>query len=226
MAKSIKIEELSELIKLHRAGDRKATDTIVKHYIGMVYRNAVKYTGFADFDDLVGEGSFGLMKAINKYNPKYKVQFTTYAAPWIDAYQRRWSKQSKTMVRHDDNNVQGVLADYSLNVAIDSEDPQGETFMDLLISQTPSPDHHVEVKDIQRDVTEDLKKLSPRQRHILKMRIMADVPMTLEDVAKNSPNHKSVSRERVRQEQLEAERRFKSIYSTRTKCYDEELEPA
>lgn len=224
MRKRLTLAELALLIKAHKNGDRRAGAQIVNTYIGMVYRNALKYTGFADFDDLVGEGNFGLLKAIDKYNPKYKVQFTTYAMPWIDAYQKRWAKQSKSLVRHDTGNIKSVLNDYSLNMPVRSDDPEGETFLELLKSEDRSPEEEVDLHEVQRDVRAVLAKLTARQRYILDMRIMNVKPKILVDIAKNSPDGKVVTRERVRQEQLEAERRFKSIYSTYKKRYAEESE--
>lgn len=36
-----------------------------------------------DYDDLFQMGCIGLIKAAKKFNPKYKVEFSTYAVTWI-----------------------------------------------------------------------------------------------------------------------------------------------
>lgn len=53
---------------------------LVKYVAGKV---SVGMPGSVDFDDLVGFGQFGLLDAINKYDPEKNVKFKTYAVTRI-----------------------------------------------------------------------------------------------------------------------------------------------
>jgi RNA polymerase primary sigma factor len=51
--------------------------------------------GFLDFDDLVQEGLTGLLAAVDKFNPNFGYQFSTYAAYWIR------QRISRALSRHE-----------------------------------------------------------------------------------------------------------------------------
>ena len=56
---------------------------LVKYVAGKV---ATGMPGSVEFDDLVGFGQFGLLDAINKYDPEKNVKFKTYAVTRIRGY--------------------------------------------------------------------------------------------------------------------------------------------
>lgn len=80
-------EEELELAKGCAAGDRDAIRKMVSANLGLVVSVAMKY---ADRDvplmDLVQEGSFGLMKAAEKFDYTRDIKFSTYADDWIRKY--------------------------------------------------------------------------------------------------------------------------------------------
>ncbi len=76
-------ERERELLALAKSGDEKAMEELVASNMGLVYEVALKYKGFGDFDDLVGEGVLGLMIAIEKFDLNRSVKLSTYATPWI-----------------------------------------------------------------------------------------------------------------------------------------------
>jgi len=64
----------------------KNRDALIEKYFGLVRRIAsrlMKNLKQVDFDDLVGDGVFGLMKAIEQFDPSRGVKFETYATPVI-----------------------------------------------------------------------------------------------------------------------------------------------
>lgn len=77
-------KEFIELLKQYHKGDRRAFEQLVKSNLklveGLVY--AYKNQG-VDEDDLVQEGAFGLMKAIERFTPCRNVSFSFYAQWWI-----------------------------------------------------------------------------------------------------------------------------------------------
>jgi len=80
-------EEEQELGKRCAAGDRDAIRKMVSANLGLVVSVAMKY---ADRDvplmDLIQEGSFGLMKAAEKFDYTRQIKFSTYADDWIRKY--------------------------------------------------------------------------------------------------------------------------------------------
>lgn len=67
-----------------RAGDVAARDELVVHNRALVVRIAKDFTGRGlDFDDLVGEGNLGLMRAAQDFDVSHGTRFSTYASYWI-----------------------------------------------------------------------------------------------------------------------------------------------
>lgn len=77
-------EETMELIKKAQAGDKEAQAILVDHNLGLV-RSVLKRFNNRGYDteDLFQLGCIGLIKAIQKFKPKYEVRFSTYAIPMI-----------------------------------------------------------------------------------------------------------------------------------------------
>lgn len=76
--------EFNKLLRRYRKGDKKALDKIVKSNIKLVtaLANSYKDKGI-EYEDLVQEGTIGLIKAIDRFNPRRKVRFPEYARWWI-----------------------------------------------------------------------------------------------------------------------------------------------
>ena len=79
-------DEEYDLAMKVRMGDKEATDKFVTSNLRLVVSIAKRYAGSAEslkFNDLIQEGSFGLMKAATKYDPTKGYKFSTYATWWI-----------------------------------------------------------------------------------------------------------------------------------------------
>lgn len=80
-------EEEISLFYRARAGDRRAADRLVKAHLRDVVYIARKHRFYGTpVADLIGEGSLGLMRALEKFEPEHGVRFGTYAAHWIRSY--------------------------------------------------------------------------------------------------------------------------------------------
>jgi RNA polymerase primary sigma factor len=67
-----------------RAGSSSASERIILCNLRLVVTIARDYTGLGlTLDDLVSEGSIGLMKAVSKFDPMHHVRFATYASFWV-----------------------------------------------------------------------------------------------------------------------------------------------
>lgn len=76
--------ETLELIELWKKGDKAARDKLVEENMRLVYSIARRYLGRGyEMDDLSQIGSIGLIKAIDKFDTSFNVQFSTYAVPVI-----------------------------------------------------------------------------------------------------------------------------------------------
>lgn len=66
------------------AGDRDALARMIRANLRLVVKIAHKYQGRGlPFEDLVGEGNLGLIRAAKEYDPTFGTKFSTYAAYWI-----------------------------------------------------------------------------------------------------------------------------------------------
>ena len=77
-------EEISLSIKANN-GDRDARLKMIESNLRLVVKIAKRYKGTASMEllDLIEEGNFGLMKAVEKFNPDLGYRFSTYATWWI-----------------------------------------------------------------------------------------------------------------------------------------------
>ena len=77
-------EDTYKLIEAAQKGDARARELIVDQNIGLVKNLAMKYTSnYYEPEDLMQVGFVGLVKAIDRFDCKYDVMFSTYAVPMI-----------------------------------------------------------------------------------------------------------------------------------------------
>ena len=88
-----------ELFPKIKKGDGKAKKRVIEGNLRLVISIAKRYSCYGlDFLDLIEEGNVGLIRAIEKYNPKMGYNFSTYAFWWIRQYiQRAILSQTKTI---------------------------------------------------------------------------------------------------------------------------------
>jgi RNA polymerase primary sigma factor len=91
-------EEISLANRIKR-GDRAARAKMIQSNLRLVINIAKKYSHLGvSMLDLIEEGNLGLMKAVEKFNPKKGYRFSTYAAWWIRQYiSRAIANQGKTV---------------------------------------------------------------------------------------------------------------------------------
>jgi RNA polymerase sigma-32 factor len=103
--------------------------------------------------------------------------------------------------------------DLSLDAPFD--EGQELTHLDLLKEESPNQEEAIaqeeEKKIREHEVQDAMKRLNEKEVYVIKNRIMADEPLTLQQIG----DHLKLSRERVRQIESEALKKLKKEFSTR-----------
>ncbi|MBD7916446.1 RNA polymerase sporulation sigma factor SigF [Clostridium sp. Sa3CUN1] len=77
-------EENSQLIPLAKAGSQEAMNKVIEMNLPLVSSISKKFLNRGyDYEDIFQIGSIGLVKAINNFDDKFNVKFSTYAVPMI-----------------------------------------------------------------------------------------------------------------------------------------------
>lgn len=92
-------EQEQSLAKQVRKGSLPAREAMISANLRLVVKIAKEYANYGlPLEDLVAEGNLGLIRAVEKFNPKFKTRFSTYAAWWIkQSVRRALANQSKTI---------------------------------------------------------------------------------------------------------------------------------
>ena len=91
-------QEVELARRIHR-GDAEARQLMIKANLRLVVKIAQSYARYGlPLLDLISEGNIGLMKAVDKFDPKKGGKLSTYAAWWIkQSIKRALANQSKTV---------------------------------------------------------------------------------------------------------------------------------
>ena len=122
---------------------------LISRYIPLINKYAFQFSKILDFDDLVQEGSLGLLDAISSFRPDKDVKFSTYAAVCIR------NKMLKAVEKASSQKSGALIGSVSL-------DQMPERADDL------TPENIFIGKESLDAVMDDVKKvLSPLERRIL-----------------------------------------------------------
>ena len=183
-----------------RKGDKRAQEKLVVHNLSLVISVARKFMGRGvRLEDLVQEGNYGLLKAIEHFDPEKGNRFSTYAVWWIRAYITRSLKDGPSAVRRTMPHGGLPPRDISLEETLGGGDDNDATHLDRLADEGPTPDAQIIRAEEQANVRDALGRVRKRMGElawdILSDRLTQDDPRTLEDLGKRW----GLSRERVRQ---------------------------
>ena len=85
------MEEVSVLIGKSQSGDKEAREVLIENNLGLVHHIVKRFLGRGyDPEDLFQIGVIGLMKAIDKFDLRLDVRFSTYAVPMITGEIKRF----------------------------------------------------------------------------------------------------------------------------------------
>ena len=93
-------EEKEVLFKRILDGDKEAREQYIKGNLRLVLSVIQRFSSAGEnVDDLFQIGCIGLMKAIDNFDPKFEVKFSTYAVPMIIGEIRRYLRDNGNSIR-------------------------------------------------------------------------------------------------------------------------------
>ena len=93
-------QKMIELFKKYRNGDENVKEELVEGNLKLVLSLLKKYTNRCDnMNDLFQVGCIGLIKAIDNFDLKFDVKFSTYAVPMILGEVKRYLRDSTSSIR-------------------------------------------------------------------------------------------------------------------------------
>jgi RNA polymerase sigma-32 factor len=238
-----KEEEFELAMRLQKFNDREAAHRLITANLRNVVRIAMDYGGYGlPIEDIVQEGTIGLMIAVRKFDPTKGYRLMTYAVWWIKAmihdYILRFFSQVKlgttklqkrlfyglNRMSAEENVMDGDIAEQSnaLSARLDADPHQIEeiisrltnkdqsldspmadgsdsSFIDFLADTKSNPEDRVMESQravyVKSQIESALARLTPREQSIARQRLMAENPLTLEDLG----SQYAISKERVRQ---------------------------
>ena len=165
------------LCTLAQKGDEAAREILVEKNMGFIVQTAdLIYRSSSlegsdlniDVDDLVQEGSIGLLRAVDGFDPAWKLKFLTYAAPFIrnamtDLVRDAFSRYEQRMV--DCENGLG-LQKVRLDEVLPGEERllRMEAVADIAAK---SPEQVYEERETLRELYEGLGQISEREQTYL-----------------------------------------------------------
>ncbi len=83
--------DVMALLNQAHQGDKEARDRLIQENLGLVWSIVRRFTGRGqELEDLFQIGVIGLIKAIDKFDTSFQVQFSTYAVPMITGEVKRF----------------------------------------------------------------------------------------------------------------------------------------
>jgi RNA polymerase sigma-32 factor len=238
-----KEEEFDLALRLREKGDVDAAQRLITANLRNVVRIAMDYSGYGlPMEDIIQEGTIGLMIAVKKFDPHKGYRLMTYAVWWVKAMIHDYILRFYSQVKLGTTKLQKRLfyglnrmsaeedvvdehiteKSHALSARLDADphaieeiisrltnrdqsldspmtDGSDSSFMDFLVDTRANPEDKViesqRASFVKDQIDTALEKLSPREQDIARARLMAENPLTLEDLGRQY----AISKERVRQ---------------------------
>jgi RNA polymerase sigma factor (sigma-70 family) len=152
-----------------------STDLVLSN-MRLVVHLAKKYQGMGiDLEDLIHEGTIGLCKARDKFNPKLKAKFSSYAALWIKATIRQALNNKSRTIRVPSHKTH--IPEIGPKVSL--LDPSYQGTYESHIEKSHEESH------LKHKIENMLSKLKPKQQNIIKKKFGIDCnEMKTSEIAK------------------------------------------
>ncbi len=148
----------------------------------------------------------------------YKIGKVRKALESDGAIEKKYELLAKDLdvAKEDIIEMEQRMAARDLSLDAPFDEAQELTHLDLLREEGPNQEEAIaqdeEKKIREHEVQSAMKRLNEKEAYVIKNRIMADEPLTLQQIG----DHLKLSRERVRQIESEALKKLKKEFSTRS----------
>ncbi|MDA0784719.1 MAG: RNA polymerase factor sigma-32 [Proteobacteria bacterium] len=128
---------------------QEALDTLVSAYLRLVASIAGKYARYGlSKDDLVQEGTYGLLQAAQKFDPERGFRFGTYAGWWVRAAIQRHMLDNWSIVRFATSHNRKKLF-FELRSLLKRIDQAGDRPSDASLVDTAAAELNVGARDVE-----------------------------------------------------------------------------
>lgn len=190
-------DEAALAIRVQKYADIDARNCLVMANIGLVHLVANQFSRpTVRYEDLVQEGTMGLIRATETFEPGRGVRFSTYSVYWIRAkIQRLLQKLEKDDIPtiagaemlEDDKGKRRRPRARKVSIEYSQEDDESRSLSELLPSESKNPEAvalQIErdkvIKEVLHGIVEELG--DERLNTIIEWRLLTEDPETLTDV--------------------------------------------
>ncbi len=146
-------DEEIELAQRAKQGDKQAKEKIVRSNLRFVVNVAKKYQNKGmDLSDLISEGNFGLLTAIDRFDVDKGYHFISYAVWWIRQSILKAICEKSRPIRLPLNRANELVQIEKIRKEIDSNKSDAEEIRDLAKSLNMDETHIYEMLNISRDM--------------------------------------------------------------------------
>lgn len=197
-------------------GDERARDRLIQTHLRLVIRLARQFASQFDVsaNDLVSEGTLGMLRGLEKFDPELGYRFSTYITWWVRAEIRDYIDRNLSVVRprsrqrrsadaQTGNGPPRLQRDISLDAPVRGIEDQEMSHLDLLVA-TDDQESALITANLDERRRElyllALETLTERERIVISSRHGDDSKATLDELSQEI----GVSRERIRQIEMKA----------------------
>lgn len=159
--------EEKELIKLAKQGNKEAQEVLIQQHKGFIVKFCSRYKNLGvDLEDLIMEGTIGLLNGLKNFDDAKNVKFLTYASYWI----------KKAVLGYLSENCSShILSTLSLDYTYKNADVDSNSLMDGLADQKVQPPEQnlLDVK-FPELLSRHLHELSESERKVMILRYGLD----------------------------------------------------
>jgi RNA polymerase primary sigma factor len=193
-------------------GDLKAKERLTECNLRLVFAIAREHQGRGlPFADLVQEGTIGLVRAVERFDHRREVKFSTYAVWWIRQAMRGALARSQLIRVPRRARIQTLRVVPRVTASLDVPVGEGETSLRELVADETAvdPPERAIAREAVHSVPAMLRLLPERQRHVIERRY--GVGRLREQNHREIGDWLGVGEERSRQIELEALRRLRAV---------------
>ena len=172
-------------------------DTLITSNMGYVVTLARQYkSDILSTDDLISEGSIGLMKAADKFDPSRGKPFVTFAAPYI-----------RKSIEEAISRVSGEMPVMSTDESLPVGSNNNFTLLNVLEDKdAPKTDHILEQGTLSDELAQAIGTLNEREQAVVRKFFGVDCQrMTMAEIGEEL----GLKRERIRQIRDKAMRKLR-----------------